>query len=171
MIEPKYCQVCGSPLSQNVKDAQGGPPFICADCGMPVYLDPKVAVAVVVESDSGVVLIKRAQKDLAHGRWILPGGHVDRGEVVPEAAVREVSEETGLRIKLKRLLGVYSYPGNPVVLIVYLAQSNGGSLRPGKEALEIATFEPQKIPWDSLGYQSTGQALQDYLACRSPKAV
>jgi mutator protein MutT len=143
----------------------GGPPFACTSCGQKIYLDPKVAAAVLVRDDDGkVILLRRAQKDKAHGLWILPGGHVDRGEVAEEAALREVAEEIGLQVELDRLMGVYTYPDNPVVLIVYLAHPTGGQLHPGHEALEVALFDSDSIPWDELGYYSTGQAIKDMIS-------
>lgn len=138
---------------------------MCLSCGQKIYLDPKVAAAAVVRWDDGrVILLRRAQRDSAHGLWILPGGHVDRGEVAEDAALREVAEETGLQIELDRLLGVYTYHDNPVVLIVYLARPIGGDLIPGNEALELALFDPAEVPWDQLGYYSTGQAIKDMLS-------
>jgi mutator protein MutT len=161
---PRFCHQCGGPLKK-LLPVNGGPPFACASCGQKVYLDPKVAAAAVVRWDDGrVMLLRRAQRDRAHGLWILPGGHVDRGEVAEDAALREVAEETGLQVELERLLGVYTYPENPVVLIVYLARPIGGELAPGKEALEMSLFDPAEIPWDELGYHSTGQAIKDMLS-------
>jgi ADP-ribose pyrophosphatase YjhB (NUDIX family) len=131
---------------------------------MASYMDPKVAAAAVVRDPAGLVyLLRRAQRDQAHGLWILPGGHVDRGEEVHAAAVREVGEEIGLSVRLQGLLGVYSYPGNPVVLVVYAALSDGREPNPGREALEVRGFAPEELPWDSLGYPSTGHALRDIL--------
>ena len=162
-LTPRFCHQCGSTLKR-LLPLNGGPPFVCSSCGQKIYLDPKVAAAVVVRWDDGrVMLLKRAQKDRAHGLWILPGGHVDQGEVAEEAALREVAEETGLQVELDRLLGVYTYPGNPVLLIVYLAHPIGGELLAGQEALDIALFDPAQIPWDELGYHSTGQAIKDML--------
>jgi len=137
---------------------------VCAACGLAHYLDPKLAVAMVVEHQGGVVLLRRAQRDSAHGRWIFPGGHVDRGEVLEEAAAREVAEETGLIARPQGLLGAYSYPDNPVVLVVYRATAKGGEFRPGREALELAVFAPGELPLGELGFRSTGDALADWLA-------
>jgi mutator protein MutT len=131
---------------------------------MGFYLNPKLAAAAVVRNPGGdVYLLRRAQRDQAHGLWILPGGHVDRGEEVPRAAVREVGEELGLRVRLQGLVGVYSYPSNSVVLVVYAALAEDSSPRPGREALEVRAFAPAEIPWHCLGYPSTGHALRDLL--------
>ena len=141
----------------------GGPPLSCRGCGIPVYLDPKVAAACTVTTDGGVVLLRRAQHDEAYGRWILPGGHVNRGEAVDLAAKREVREETGLGVEIEGLLGVYTYPDNPVVLVVYRARHVSGALNGNSEALDIRRFGPDDIPWDNLGYKSTFDALKDLL--------
>lgn len=147
-------------------ELEGNPPLVCTACGQPIYLDPKVAAACVVDLEGGLVLLRRAQHDSAYGRWILPGGHVDRGEVVTRAARREVAEEVGLEVELDGLVGVYSYPGNPVVLIVYAARAVGGRLKSSGEALEVRAFAPGELPWDEFGFTSTADALRDYLARR-----
>ena len=162
-ITPRHCLACGGRLAPPLP-SPGGPPLYCTACGLPVYHDPKVAVAGVVAAPDGRVwLLRRAQRDQAHGLWILPGGHVDRGEELTGAVRREVAEETGLNAELQGLVGVYSYPGNPVVLIVYRLLSHPGQPTPSREALEIRAFAPDEIPWDRLGYVSTGQALRDAL--------
>ncbi len=71
------------------------------------YRLPASTVDVVVEVVGGVVLVERAHEPLG---WALPGGFVDYDEVVADAAVREVREETGLAVTLTALLGVYSDP-------------------------------------------------------------
>jgi ADP-ribose pyrophosphatase YjhB (NUDIX family) len=160
---PKHCISCGGALLRAASDDHHGAPLYCSSCGRRIYLDPKTAVATVIDYQGRIILLKRAQRDIAHGKWILPGGHVDRGELVPRAATREAREETGLEISINGLLGVYSYEGNPIVLIVYWAQASGGELLPGREALELTAFQPDDLPWDQLGYRSTGDALRDYL--------
>ena len=84
----------------------------------PIYRDPKVAVAVIIADGPGILLQQRAI-DPRMGLWTFPSGYVDRCEQIERAAEREVWEELGVRVTLTHLLGVYSEPENPVVLIVY----------------------------------------------------
>lgn len=163
---PRFCAHCGGRLAAPATPRPGGAPWQCTACGRPVYEDPKVAAAVIIEHDGGVVLLRRAQRDMAHGRWILPGGHVDRWEVVEDAARREAREETGLEVELTDLLGVYSYDDWAWVLVVHTAAAAGGALRPGREALDLAVFTPEAIPWPDLGFRSTRDALRDWLKRR-----
>jgi ADP-ribose pyrophosphatase YjhB (NUDIX family) len=88
---------------------------------------------------------------------------VDRGESVPEAAVRETFEEVNLRVSLTGILYVYSFSGHEVVVVVYAADVVGGALEARDESLEARAFAPETIPWDELAFQSTHLALRDYL--------
>ncbi len=94
---------------------------------------------------------------------MFPGGFVDRGELVTSAAVREAREEAGLDIRLDYLLNVYSYPGRAPVIIVYVATMTGGELAVDDEGLEVKWFPPDTIPWDELAFQSTTDALREFL--------
>ena len=91
------------------------------------------------------------------GRWVFPGGYVDRGEPVDVAAVRETLEEVGLKVSLIGILDVYSYEGEDVVLIAYSADVIGGELKAGDEAQEVAVFPPEDLPWDELAFGPRGR--------------
>ena len=93
----------------------------------------------------------------------LSGGYVDRGETVEEAALRETREESQLEVMIRSLLNVYSYSRSPNVIIVYTAQIVGGDLAAGDESVEAATFLPREIPWHDLAFDSTRDALKDYI--------
>jgi ADP-ribose pyrophosphatase YjhB (NUDIX family) len=132
-------------------------------CGFVFYLDPKVAVGTVIARPDGhIVLVKRAI-DPGYGKWVFPGGYVDRGEEVTLAAVREAREEAGLDVRIDRLIGIYSYAGRTPIIIVYAATVTGGELAVDEEGLEARWFEPQAIPWDDLAFLSTREALRDFL--------
>lgn len=112
--------------------------------------------------NGGVVLLKRGVEP-ALGKWVFPGGYVDRGESVQEAAVRETKEESQLDVKLGPLLNVYSYPGSPNVIVVYTAQVVGGELSAGDESIEARIFSANELPWHDLAFDSTKDALNDYI--------
>ena len=141
--EDKYCPACASPLV--AEDAAGRTRPVCPRCGHVVYLDPKVAATCIVERDGSVLMIRRALQP-GIGLWSIPGGYVDRGEVVESAAAREVLEETGLKVDLGGLIGLFSEPGNPVIVAVYAARETGGALGAGPEALEVGFFDVAQLP-------------------------
>lgn len=110
-----------------------------------MFYDPKVAAICVVPRDNKVLMIRRGT-DLGYGLWGLPGGYVDRGEVVENAAAREVWEETGLEVKTGSMIGLFSEPGDPVMVAVYVAEETGGTLEAGPEALEVGFFSIDALP-------------------------
>jgi ADP-ribose pyrophosphatase YjhB (NUDIX family) len=111
------------------------------------------------------VLLRRAfdpGKDL----WTFPGGFVDLGESVEQAAHRETREELDIAIELGPLVGIYSRADSRIVLIVYSARTREGP-RATDEAREVRCFDPAGLPWDELAFWSTRDALQDFLRERA----
>jgi mutator protein MutT len=123
------------------------------------YADPKLAVAVLVEHQNTLVLQRRTI-DPGLGKWTFPSGFVERGERVEDAAIREVLEETGLRIRIDRLLGLYSYPDNPVALAVYVGRSVGGKMSAGDECDAVELFDPDNLP--SLAFPHDASIIQSW---------
>ena len=159
-----FCAHCGGRLEVRSLKPTERPRPVCTACGVVVYLDPKVAVGTIIPHEDGIVLLKRAINP-GYGKWVFPGGFVDRGESLEEAAAREAWEEVGLRVETERLVGVYSYPDYPVVILVYQASVVGGILKAGEEALEATTFAVEALPWDDLAFESTRHALRAYASC------
>lgn len=137
-----YCPVCGAPLEADA--GPGGRPA-CPQCGFVRYDNPKVATGVVADRDGQILLVRRNHEPML-GRWSFPSGFVDAGEVVAEAAVREVFEEAGIDVRIDRLLGVYSRRGDPVVFIAYAGTVGPGTPVAGPEAFEVGFFPPDLLP-------------------------
>jgi mutator protein MutT len=137
--------------------------LVCDACGFVFFMDPKVAVGTIVSLDGHIVLVRRAIEP-GYGKWVFPGGFVDRGERVEDAAIRETREESCIQVHISRLLNIYSYPDHPVIVIVYVGDVISGQPTAGEETLEARTFAPEQIPWAELAFPSTAQALRDYLA-------
>ena len=110
---------------------------------------PLVTVDIVIESGGGIVLIRRRNPPLG---WALPGGFVDPGESVAQAARREAKEETGLDVELTELLGVYSDPkrdprGLFTVSTVFIGRATGQPAG-GDDAADARVFPLDALPAD-----------------------
>jgi ADP-ribose pyrophosphatase YjhB (NUDIX family) len=124
------------------------------------FEDPKVAAAALVERD-GLLLLVRRTNNPARGQWTLPAGFVDADEDPQAAAARECLEETGLEVRVTRLLDVIAgreHPRGASIVIVYLAEAVGGELRAGDDADEVAFFPADSLP--ALAFRATRQAVE-----------
>ena len=158
----RFCPLCASPLERRVvKEGELRRP-VCEDCGFVAYSNPRLAAGAIAVVDGGIVLLKRANEP-QKGRWVFPGGFVERGEEVAAAAIRETLEEVRLRVGLTGILDAYSFPGQDVVIVVYAAHVLSGRPEVGDETEAVACFKPEDIPWEELGFDTTRAALRDYL--------
>ena len=162
-IEYRYCPKCGGDLDKKVVKTNEPRRLVCRACSFIFYQDLKVVAGTVFTLNGGIVLLKRGVEP-AIGKWVFPGGYVDRGESVQEAAVRETKEECLLDVKLGPLLNVYSYPRSPNVIVVYTADVIGGTLTAADESTEAEVFAPNAVPWHNLAFVSTKDALNDYIS-------
>lgn len=109
---------------------------------------PKLMVDVVIPSEEGVVLIRRGSEPF-EGQWALPGGFVEIGETVEQAAVREAAEETGLAVEIAGLVGVYSDPERDPrghnVSIAFLVRVLGGQMQASSDASEVEVHDPEAV--------------------------
>jgi 8-oxo-dGTP diphosphatase len=166
--EFRYCPLCGGELKPtNLKENEPSR-LVCGRCRFVLYLDPKVVACTILDLDGGIVLLKR-DIEPQKGRWVIPGGYVDRGEKVEAAAIRETAEECGLNVGIRELLGVYSYPGQVAVVVVYVAEHISGEVTAGDETREARLFPQAHIPWEELAFQSTADALKDYAGLNTGK--
>jgi ADP-ribose pyrophosphatase YjhB (NUDIX family) len=120
----------------------------CPKCGhhFKNYKNPLVTVDIIIETKGGIVLIERKSRPLG---WALPGGFVDYGESLEQAAEREAMEETGLHISLKQQLKTYSAPDRDprhhTISTVFIATADG-SPKAGDDAGKADIFTKQNLP-------------------------
>ena len=136
--------------------------LVCEACGYRALWSPEPVAAAIPRDDEGRIWLLRRTLHEGAGRWTFPGGYVELGETVEEAAHRETREEMEIDIELGGLVGVYSRATERTVLVVFGARALAVP-RETEEASEVRAFAPGELPWDELAFWSTEQALHDVL--------
>lgn len=130
------------------KKANSQRKVVCPRCGstVQIYRNPLPTVDVIIEMHDGIVLVERQNPP---NGWALPGGFVDYGESLEEAARREAAEETGLIVHLQRQLHTYSSPDRDpryhTITTVFIAHGDG-LLRAGDDAKKVKIFRRGELP-------------------------
>lgn len=138
----------------------------CPNCGQAheEWQNPIPTVDIIIEFEGSIILIKR--RNPPHG-WALPGGFVDVGETVEDAAVREAKEETSLDVRLKRQLHTYSDPERDprhhTISTVFIAEGRGNPVA-ADDAAEIGVFSSETLP-EPIAFDHK-EILQDYFQNR-----
>jgi 8-oxo-dGTP diphosphatase len=130
---------------------------------------PIIGVGAVIVDGDRVVLVKRAHPPI-QGEWSIPGGVLEVGELVREAAVREAREETGLIVEPGELLGVFDRVLRDAekrvqyhyVLIDFLCKPVGGELRAASDAAEVQWFTREELPALNLAEDTLGVILKAF---------
>lgn len=153
----KFCPLCGAQVVNQERFGKVRP--VCPQCGWIHFADPKVAAAVLIEQDGRVLLVRRANEPF-RGLWTLPAGFVDAREDPAEAAARECFEETGLTVRVMRVLDVVAgreHERGADFIIVYLAQVTSGNLAPADDADAVEWFPRDNLP--PLAFDATKKVL------------
>ena len=164
-----FCVNCGAALV--VRIIEGRELEACPNDDFVLWRDPKVAAAVVVEKDGGIVLGRRAIEP-GLGEWCLPGGFVNDDEDPAGAAIRECREEINAEVELLDLLGVYHVAKATAPSIVGIGYrgrvADGESISAGPEMLEVAVFKPDALP--PVAFPSHREVLALYDASKARTA-
>jgi 8-oxo-dGTP diphosphatase len=158
-----YCVNCGSLLVARL--IEGHELEACPNDDFVLWRDPKVATAVVVQAEGGVVLGRRAIEP-GRGLWCLPGGFVNDDEDPVRAAARECMEEIGARVDVIGLVGVYHIAKRGAASMIgigYHARvGDGEQLAAGPEMLELQVFAIDSLP--PLAFPSHRQILSEFVS-------
>lgn len=166
MTDLNFCVRCGHALAW--RETLGAMRPVCTQCGRVHFIDPKVAVGVVIDQDRRLLLVQRRNSP-EQGKWSIPAGFVDAGEDPAQAAAREALEETGLVVEVTGLLEVYAKGQGTEgadILIVYLARALGGTLAPGDDAEQAGYFASDNLP--ELAFVSTQKIVERWRALTTP---
>lgn len=139
----RFCLRCGTALQRRAAFGKRRP--VCPGCGYVHFDDPKVAAGVLAERRGKLLLVRRNHEPHV-GEWSFPSGYIDAGEQLEAGAIRETKEETGLDVRIDRLLGAWSTAGERVIFIAYAARVTGGRIEVGPECIDVRFFAPDGLP-------------------------
>ncbi len=158
MEKAKYCVRCGGLLKE--RRIGGRIRLVCEKCSYVHYRNPIPTVDIIIKKDEGIVLVNR--KNPPYG-WALPGGFVDYGESLEDAAIREAKEETNLDINTLKQFHTYSDPKRDprchTVSTVFIGKGEG-ELKASDDAKEVRIFKKEEIP-SGLAFDHK-RILEDY---------
>ena len=122
-------------------------PF-CNQCGWVFFPDPKVAVAAVARRNQEILLVRRVN-DPFKGKWSLPAGFMDAGELPDAAVERECLEETGLQVRVTDFFDLISgrtHANGADLLLIYLVEILSGEIHAGDDADKAGFFQLNDLP-------------------------
>ena len=163
-----FCSNCGSALRLGPIDGEDRDRLSCSACGHIAYVNPRLVVTTLPITEDGRLVLLRRGIEPGRGAWAQPGGFLEVDETVHQAAIRETLEETGLLIEPGEIIGLYTRLEAAVVTIAFESRVVGGIPTPTREALEVATFAPEDIPWSGIAFRTTMWMLRDWIDRRRP---
>lgn len=166
-----FCSRCGSALRLGPVEGEDRDRLACEACGHIAYVNPRLVVTAFPVTEHGELVLLRRGIEPGYGSWAQPGGFLEVDETVNQAAIRETFEETGLLIEPGEIIGLYTRLEAAVVTIAFEARIVGGVAIRTPEALEVATFAPEDVPWSGIAFKTTVWALRDWFALRRPDLV
>ena len=158
----KFCSMCGSKL-----ELRENGNLACTKCPFVNYRNPRPTVTALVMYKNKLLLTKRARAPFKDW-WDLPGGFMEKDETPEEAVRRELIEETGLKIKLEKLFGIYpgTYPSDTepfhILSIVYLATSSSASLEAFDDVCESKWFAKNELP-KQVAFDSNQRIMKEFI--------
>ena len=156
----KHCPLCAAALVRGA--FEGRVRVRCSSCSFVLYENPAAASAgLVLDEQARVLLVRRAIEPF-RGQWALPAGYQEVDEPPAQTAVREVLEETGIRVEVLSLFDLIFVPEDlrrPANVAIYRCRPLGGELRAGEDALEAAWFALDQLPPD-LGFDNGPRILE-----------
>ena len=148
----------------------GGKLFTCGSCGSTFYINPATAVAAVIETPDGKIILTRRKNEPRSGYLDLPGGFVDINETAENAIIREIREELGIDVNSPRFFASSpnEYTFNNLVYFTcdlgFICTSDElEKMKPADDVSEAILIEPDDIMFNEIGFPSIVKLLKHYI--------
>jgi ADP-ribose pyrophosphatase YjhB (NUDIX family) len=166
-VAARFCIRCGTKLVRRRIEKRLRP--VCPTCGHIAFRNAKPAVGLLIEKKGALLLVRRARAPFK-GYWDIPGGFIEEEEDAHAGARREAREETGLRVAIDDLIGVYhDKNGDDYTLnLYYKAHVTGGRERAGDDADDLRWFAVADIPKRIAFPGHTRAVMRDWRRGRRP---
>ena len=168
----KYCPACGS----GSFSFDGEKLFTCGSCGFSYYINPASAVAAIIESPDGRIVLTRRKFEPRAGYLDLPGGFVDILESAEDAIRREIKEELGINIKSLSFIGTspneYIYNGLSYFTcdLGFICSSDElAEMKAADDVREVILLMPEEIDYSEIGFPSIKNLLSLYIKQKTGK--
>ncbi|WBW99114.1 NAD(+) diphosphatase [Oceanirhabdus sp. W0125-5] len=139
-MEIKFCQKCGKKLTHREIGDEGLVPF-CEECNTPYFKFSKPCVLIAVINDNKEIALLR-QEYVSSTNWVLVAGFIQQGETAEGCAIREVKEETGLKVIKYKYISSYYHSKRNLLMLGYIAYVKKNEFR--------ISGEVDKINWFSI---------------------
>ena len=162
----RYCSECGSArLARSTPYGEIGLRYVCQECRV-VHYSKHSMVAGCVATWQGRILLCQRSIEPYRGLWTIPGGYMEIGETLQEAAARETLEEAHGEVSGLELLALYNLPMFSEVYALFSAQLSGPKVWAGEESSCAELVEPKDIDWPSLAFPMVREALRHWMRPR-----
>lgn len=161
----KYCSECSHKVTFRIVEGDHLPRFVCDNCGIIHYQNPKVVVGCLPVFEGKVLLCKRGIEPRL-GYWNIPGGFMENGENVEQGAFREAFEEARIDITNKGLLSIFSVPHINQVHLHFVVEMNTLTWELTPESTDIQLFAEEKFPWEDIAFPSNTFSLEAFFENR-----
>ncbi len=161
-----FCSNCAHQLVLKIPEGDHLPRFVCTNCGMIHYQNPKLVLGCVPEWEGRILLCRRAIEPRL-GYWTVPAGFMENGETLQRAAARECHEEALATVEIGSLLALVSVIHAAQVHVMFRARLVAPEFAAGPESLEVALYEEAEVPWGQLAFPSGEFTLRRYFSDRA----
>lgn len=161
-----FCNHCGQNVSLSIPVGDNLPRYVCQQCGMIHYQNPKIVTGCIPEWEDKILLCRRGIEP-RHGLWTLPAGFMENNETTEQAAARETLEETRSDVDIDSLYALFNIPHISQVYLIFRASMQVPKYGPTSESLEVELFAENEIPWDAIAFPVVTEILERYFKDRA----